>query len=776
MVTRKKKQSHSGAKSLLPELPPRGDDPPFSNTITLKGLRQEARIIRDRWGVPHIYAATVHDLFFAQGFVTAQDRLWQMEFWRRSGEGTLSEIVGQSAVQRDKFARLLRYRGNMDVEWKSYGRETRFIVSAFVKGINAYIENNRSRLPVEFQILGIEPRPWTPETCLSRFTTFTLGRNASSEVLTAELVKAIGVKRTAALLGVTPADLTTPRGVNLENVDLSVLKRMSAFVGPLQFDSAGSNNWVVSGALTESGKPILANDPHRIFSVPSVRYVVHLVGPGWNVIGAADPFLPGVSTGHNERIAFGFTVFRMDQQDIYIEKLHPSNPRRYRYNGRWHEMTIEREQIRVRDQKDPVNVELCYTHHGPSIFEDPKRNRAYTLRWIGSEPGSAGFLASLTLNRANNWRQFVAGLRRWKAPPENFVYADVDGNIGWQVAGAAPKREKWTGLLPVSGTSGEYEWKGFIPISELPRTYNPRSQFIATANNNVVPPGSKHKFGYEWADRFRRDRIEEVIRDRKAWNVTDFQKLQVDEVSLPARELVALLNDVVPKRRDVKDAIALIKNWNYELANDSSAAALFEVWVARLFINTFQPLVTQELWSRIGKFLSVQLLIDALTGRKAILLRSHQLSTKQLVTKSLLEAIKELNTKLGKDITKWRWGDLHFVEFKHPLSDISPNSLGDPIRVPCGGDLDTVNGTSGEGFAVTVGASYRQIIDLADWDNSVAINVPGQSGQPESCHYKDLIPLWRARKYFPLLFTGDKIKANASNFLVLKASQSKNHR
>ncbi|HWP43058.1 MAG TPA: penicillin acylase family protein, partial [Blastocatellia bacterium] len=585
-----------------------------SGSIKLAGLSKPVEVLRDEWGIPHIYAQTVEDLFFAQGFAAAQDRLWQMEIWRRTGEGKLAEILGPAAIERDRFARLMRYRGDMQAEWSSYSPDARRIIESFVRGVNAFIETSRDRLPIEFQLTGIRPEPWTPEVCLARMAGYVMTRNAANEVLRAQLVRMLGPEKAGEIIETDPFKrLEVPEGLDLGAIDNNVLGAARAASAPVSFRSGeGSNNWVVSGALTATGKPLLANDPHRTIALPSLRYLVHLVGPGWNVIGAGEPALPGVAAGHNERVGFGFTIVGIDQQDLYQEEINPQDATEYRYRGRWEKMTIEREQIRVKGRAEPLEIELRFTRHGPVIYEDHKRHRAYALRWAGSEPGTAGYLASLSLDRVRNWREFLAALERWKVPSENLVYADVDGNIGWQAAGLAPIRRGWSGLLPVPGSSGKYEWDGFLPLSSLPHSFNPSSNFIATANHKVIPEGYRHEIGFEWAAPFRFRRIEEVLGKGGKFAVADFERLQHDETSLPAREIVSLLRNVKVEDARVREAVEMLLDWDLVLSKDSAAAAVYEVWLSRLGPNVFRPMISAEAWRLAGGRQSLMRLIDTL--------------------------------------------------------------------------------------------------------------------------------------------------------------------
>jgi penicillin amidase len=743
-----------------------------SGRIKLNVLSKPVEVLRDKWGIPHIYAQTMNDLFFAQGFVAAQDRLWQMEMWRRVGEGRLAEILGSSAIERDKFARLIRYRGDMDVEWKSYAPDARTITESFVSGINAFIDKNLDQLPSEFQLTGIQPEPWTPETCITRMAGFIMTRNANNEVVRAKLISLLGKEKVSDLLEIDLFhDLTSVHGLAFDGIDNSFLNMANAANAPISFQlNEGSNNWVVGGALTSSGMPIIANDPHRQLTVPSLYYMVHLICPGWNVIGAGEPALPGVAIGHNEQIGFGYTVARLDQQDIYIEEINPENSRQYYYQGKWEDMECAWETIRVKGLVEPVEIELHFTRHGPIIHEDTEGHRAYVLRWVGSEPGAAGYLASLSINRATNWQEFLSALERWKVPSENFVYADVCGNIGWHVTGLVPIRTGWSGLLPVSGSSGNYEWNEFLSFANLPQSYNPPSEFIATANNNIIPEGYKHGIGFEWAQPFRIQRIDEVLRSRKGWTVEDFKRLQCDELSLPARELIPLLKSVKVNDASICRAIELLLEWDMILSHDSTAAALYELWVTRLISNVFRPLVQDDVWLLLRSHLPLTRLIKCLKELDGSVPELNDEKRRdQILIKSLEEAIYYLHDRLGDDISKWQWGNLHVAEFKHSLSTNELKELYYNLpAVARGGDAYCVNATSGENLLQTHGASFRQILDLSEWDNSVVINVPGQSGQPGSPHYSDLLPFWATGKYIPLLFSKEKIERNASQRLILE--------
>jgi penicillin amidase len=746
-----------------------------SGRLAVSGLSRPVTVLRDPWGIPHIYAETQDDLFFAQGFVAAQDRLFQMELWRRAAEGRLAEILGPQYVERDRVARLLRYRGDLDAEYASYAPDARPIVESFVRGVNAYIQIVRDRPPVEFEVAGFRPEPWTPEVCLGRVASLGVTGYAALEVVRALAIRELGTEAALDLYPPEPAaPLQVPEGLDLALVDFKVLAGFLSVADSVRFEAPdrreGSNNWVVDSSLSATGKPLLANDPHRAIGVPSLRWMVHLVGPGWNVIGAGEPALPGVAVGHNDRVGFGFTIVGIDQQDLYVEEVNPENPKEVRSRGHWIPMRIERDTIRVKGA-EPVQVDLKLTEHGPVVFEDPARHRAWALHWVGSEPGTAGYLGSLSLDRARSWPEFLKALERWKVPSENLLYADVDGNIGWKVAGLTPMRQGWHGLLPVPG-DGRYEWQGFLPAAELPQDFNPGRHFLATANHNILPPGYRHELGYDWGSGFRFDRIVEALSQQpgRRFTVEDFRRLQHDDVSRPARELVDLLVQAEGVDAELRPWIDRLARWDRVISKDSGEAALYEIWRSKL-PATFQKRVPEAARPLLDRVFEADTLLrllrkpsirwfgppfgeDPRAGRDAALLSS------------LREAVAETRKRLGDDPAGWRWGALHRTGFRHPLA--VREGLFELPSYEMEGDGDTVHVTQGRDFKVTFGASFREVLDVADWDRSVATSVPGQSGQPLSPHYADLLPLWAEGKYFPLLYSRERIEAESRERLVLE--------
>lgn len=745
--------------------------------LNVNGLQQTVSVLRDRWGVAHIYAQNQHDLFFAQGFVAAQDRLFQMELWKRSGQGRLAEVLGPSALLRDINARLLRYRGDMKSEYASYSQDAESILRAFTDGINAYIRDVKSSsgrgLPIEFQMAGFEPEPWKPEDCLNRMAAFSMTGNAFSELHNAQLVAKLGAQKASSVLDLDPkVELDPAEGVSFTGLTPSLLANLVGSDVRIEFPSEaaeGSNNWTISGKLTSSGKPLLANDPHRVIALPSLRYLVHLVAPGWDVIGAGEPGLPGVALGHNQHIAWGFTIFGLDQQDLYVEELNPSDSLAYRTDRGWEHMRVEHESFAIKGGPS-VQVDLQFTRHGPVLWQDG--GRALALRWVGAEPGTAGYLGSLAVDRAQNWQEFESAMERWKVPSENIVYADTDGNVGEHSTGLVPVRKKWTGLLPAPGWRG-YEWSGYLPVAELPHQLNPSAGFIVTANHKMIPAGYPHQVGFEWAAPFRFQRISEVLsqaRDRgEKLDLKEMRHLQNDVVSAPALTLLQLLKSAGTQNSD--PARDLLARWNAAIERESAAAALYEVWLRKLRRAVAKKVEPPTNSGLLGEWSLTQVLFH-LTNPSRELFGDQPVATRdQLLRDTLRNAWSEMQQLQGTDSAKWSWGALHTIEFRHSLDRLAEaRALLDLGPVSRPGDGFTVNATSFEGasFQQQGGASYREILDTSNWDHSLAVNTPGQSGQPGSPHYSDLLPLWKEGEYFPLVYSREAVEKATTDRLVLE--------
>jgi penicillin G amidase len=762
----------------------------------VSGLQGPAEILVDRWGVPHLYAGSFDDAFFLQGFNAARDRLWQLDLWKRRGEGRLAEAFGPSYVEKDRAARLLLFRGDLYAEWLAYASDTKRIVGAFVAGVNAFVELTERRpelLPFEFRALDYRPLRWTPETVV-RIRSHGLLRNVSSEVERALTLKRLGPDRGARALAFSDRfepehQLKVPAGLAMEDIPDGVLRVYdlgTAGVGfpddlPVDRESLGSNNWAVAPGRTATGRPLLADDPHRSLSLPSLRYVVHLSAPGLDVIGAGEPALPGVSIGHNGTVAFGLTIFAIDQEDLYVYETREDAATDYRYRDRWEPMTTVRESIAVRGG-EPVEVELRFTRHGPVIHEDPERRRAFALRAAWLEPGMAPYLGSIGLMRARSWDAFLAAMNRWGAPSENQVYADTAGNIGWKPGGRTPVRAGWDGLLPVPG-DGRYEWAGYRDMDELPVEANPPRGWLATANQMNLPEGFRDPTGYEWAPPFRHRRIAEVLSGDPALTVEAALALQTDYLSLPARRLLAVIGGLGAPAENpgAGRALRLLRGWDGVLAPDSAPAALFEVWFRRFLGETLLERVEldEEVREEVGRPDPV-ILLELLEGTRAAptgvpgsWAKLDRSLVETVLVQSLERAWAETVTLLGDDPRAWRWGTLHHAALRHPLAHLLPAPEGSTLELgplPRGGSGETPGATSydRETFRQVSGASFRMVIDVGEWDRSLAMNAPGQSGDPASPHWADLFPEWAADRAFPLLYSRERVEAETTMRIVLE--------
>jgi penicillin G amidase len=778
-------------------------------SVQLAGVSQPVEIIRDRWGINHIYAQNEADLFFAQGYAAAKDRLFQFEIWRRQATGTVAEMLGRRELARDRGARLHQFRGNLDEELNRYHPRGKAIVEAYVRGVNAYVaetERNPALLPIEFRMLGVKPGHWTPAVVISRHQA--LASNASEEVRLLRAIKASSIDTVRELMtfqGGNPRFELDPAidpqlfpaevlavysafraSVDFRPEDIGAEWRAAAsaaadqrrltpslFVAPdpagsIDLEAAprdiGSNNWVIAGSRTLSSRPILANDPHRVIAAPSLRYWVHLVAPGWNVIGGGEPVLPGVSIGHNEHGAWGLTIFGQDAEDLYVYDTNPANPNEYRYRNGWEAMRVIADTIPV-EGGTPEAVELKYTRHGPVLFEDRENRKAYALRAGWMEPGGAPYLASLRMNQATTWEEFKAACTFSHMPSENMVWVDRQGNIGWHAAGIQPVRRNWSGILPVPG-DGRYEWDGYLPIASLPSEANPARGFIATANNFLLPDNYQYKdlLQVTWSDPFRAARITEVLGSGRLFNVAETTRLQNDDLSIVARELTPLLRHVALASPASARARDLLSRWDFVLDKQSVEAGVYAMFQRRLLANAREILVPAAIRKDGGaNFVSTRKVIDWLHSPDGRLGANPLAGRDALVARSMDEAVAELTKRFGADMTAWKYGqdNYHHALIRHPLSNAVNAATLAKLNVgplPRGGGGDTVSAT-GNGDNQTSGGSLKIIADTEDWDKSVGLNTPGQSGDPDSSHYRDLFPLWARGEYFPIAYSRAKVES-----------------
>jgi len=783
----------AGLGLLAPLLSPAAAQPPRphpTDTVPVPGLGRPATLVRDRAGVVHIRAANEHDLFFAQGWSVARDRLFQLELWRRRATGTLAELLGPRALPTDRATRMFRYRGDPDADFAVYHPRAKGIVQAFVDGINAYValtEREPSRLPPEFARLGTRPGRWTPAVVVSRHNG--LFEGADDEAALARLAAAIGADTVRALWALGPRRVTLAgHGVDAAALPADSLAAFfAALRGPVPLVVAGdapsergdgraasddepmpegSNNWVVSGRRTASGRPILANDPHRVIAVPSLRYFVHLEAPGWNVIGGGEPSLPGVAIGHNGAGAWGLTIFGLDSEDVYELDVDPRDAGRYRYRGGWARFATETHVIPVRGGAADT-TRLRFSRHGPVIATDARRHKAWALRSTAFEPGTAPYLASLRFAQARTWAAFRAACAFAFAPAENMVWADTSGAIGWQVVAKAPRRPRHDGLVPVPG-DGRFEWAGFLPVPALPNAANPARGFLHTANENNVPAGYPHldAVGTQWADAFRADRIASVLDTTRAATPETMGALQYDAGSQPAMALVPLLARWTPASPLARAARDSLTAWNRMLAPGSVGAGIYQRWQRELQRVAFGYLVPESAREAAPRLpLDVVVRWFTAPGTAAGVRDS-------LAQQAFAAAVDTLVRRLGPSPADWRYGQprYHHVALPHPLSpalDSATRVAWNLPPLPMGGSASTPWAT-GDGDRQQAGASFRVVVDLADVDRSLATNTPGQSGDPRSPWYRNLYEPWAAGRFFPLVYTPQAVAREAEATTVLR--------
>lgn len=737
-----------------PTAPPRHEPPQIAGTIALDGLSAAVRVVRDRWGLAHITAQNQDDLFFAQGFVQAQDRLFQMDLWRRSAQGRLSEVLGSNFVERDAMTRRVQFRGDLAAEWASYGLDTQAIAARFTDGINAWVSRARERLPEEFVLAGWAPELWRPDDLLNRTDAFVASGDAVDEVFRARLVAVLGAARAGALFPIGPGGrVGVPRGVDvaaMSEVIADAVRRVGTqpfFMGLAA--PVASNAWAV--ARGEGGAPLLAVDPHRPLTNPSSRYLVHLDAPGWNVVGATSPWLPGVAIGHNDRIAWGMTASSVDTQDLYVEKVNPENPNQVLDRGRWTDLVVVKDEIAIKGRREPLPLEHQYTAHGPVMAVDRDRHLAYVLRWSGAEPGAAAELGALALDRARSSAEFRRALERWKMPAAEFIYADGDGLIGRQVAALAPIRGTGHAGIPVPGHTGQYEWRGWAPLSQLPGVANPVTGAVASAN------GSRARLG----------RIHDVLADPAARAIDGFRRLQLDVLAWNAERLVPLLAGLRSERTEVEEARQGLLRWDRQVASHSPDATVYVTWERELARRLAALRLPPDLADRSARF-TAQALVPALLEPSGAWFDGVPATSRDvLLLDALAAAVADIRGRSSEG-ERLIWGKLQAVTFAHPLA------VSDPARrrfnigpFPASGYEETVLSISAGGAGRGIGPSFRAIFDLGEWDRSLGLNAPGQSGSPGSPHFGDAGKAWAAGEYFPLVFSDRAVEANAQSTLVL---------
>ena len=761
--------------------------PDVSGVVQAPGLYRPVEVIRDRWGVPHIYAEDNRDLFFAQGYVHAQDRLWQMEFNRRIGSGTLSEVLGEATLDTDRFLRTVGLRRAAEKDWEIMDAETRQILQDYATGVNAFIDTHRDRLPLEFLALGFEPAPWTPLDTLvwGKVMSWQLSGNWRTELLRAKIIARLGEEKAQDLLPPYPGSgpfIIPPearRYADLGNPALDSyvpIARLLAADGP----GIGSNNWVVDGSLTASGKPLLANDPHLGIQMPAIWYEMGLHGGDFDVVGATFAGAPAVIIGHNERIAWGVTNLGPDVQDLYLEKLNPDAANQYEYMGQWENMEVIREEIKVKGQ-EPVILEVRLTCHGPLLNDVVSGLEQPTaLRWTALDTMQL-FKSVLRINLAQDWESFREALRYWDVPSQNFVYADVDGNIGYQSPGRIPIRANGDGSVPVPGWTGEYEWIGYIAFDELPYVFNPPTHFVVTANNKVVPDDYPYLLSTQWAPGYRAQRIVDLLTAKAGsgpLTADDMRDIQADVYSLPGESLKRYFLEATPGNDLEERALEQVRGWDGFNDADSPGAAILAVFTQEIAHAVFADELGDELFNDYGDHLRAleAILADAEASWLDDITTPVLETRQEIVQRAFAKTVERLSGLLGNRSNQWAWGRLHTATFvSNPLgvSDIALlERLVNKGPFPMGGSGYTVNNTGyNDKFEQQTVSSYRQIVDLSDWGNCRSQHTTGQSGQPLHKHYADMIQPWRAVQHHRMLFDRDQIKVEQEGTLILEPAR-----
>jgi penicillin amidase len=791
--------------------------PQVTGTLTVGGLHNSVSVLRDQWGVPHITGADLHDVAFAQGYVTAQDRLFQMEFNRRVAQGRLAELFGAgtdgSLIQADTFLRTLDLYTAARSELGALDPRTLSMLDSYADGVNAFLATHADSLPLEFTLLGAKPDRWTPLDSLAygRVVALSLDDSWYTKLARAMVEQKVGAVAAFSLFppypntnptlfdptgqaaaltpGTSPAAATSlpqPTGTTSQASALqdSAVLRGAAVVHTLLgniSDSLGSNDWVVDGTRTASGKPLLANDPHLGINMPSIWYQVALSGGGLDVIGFSFPGVPGVVIGHDAYIAWGVTNVGADNTDLYQEVLDPAgHPDMYEYQGTWQPLKITTATIRVKGG-NPVQITIRDTRHGPLLndaLSDLKQQPPLALKWTALQPGYS-FRGFFELDFASSWQAFLTAVGDISIS-QNFVYADVYGNIGYRMSGVLPIRPAQNGLLPVKGDISEFEWQGYVPQDQMPTLYNPPTHIIATANQQIVPPNYPIYVTSVWDQGYRAHRILDLLTVSSRMTVQDFTKIQNDVYSIPAAQLTPLfITAGQAAGGDAATAAKLLGGWNFNVTRGSAAAAIFEVTAGTLLREIVEPKLGkgvynyyQDNYSSSGKFSA---LVGLLNQPRAPFL-TDTTARDTAIAKALGDAVHELRTRFGDDSSQWRWGALHQAYFDHPFASLAViGHIFDVAPVERPGDGATIN-VGGNGASTADPADYgqhtvpsmRQVIDLSDFDKSLWVNTTGESGEPFSGHYSDLLPLWDGGQYQSMAFSIRAVAQSGKQLLFLK--------
>lgn len=768
--------------------------PTISGSVKIAGMSAPATVTRDVYGVPHIEAANIQDLYTAQGYVHAQDRLFQMFYFRQLGAGKLSEAFGQTAAKADVFLRTLGMRRAAEAEWQGTDPEVKKALQAYANGVNAFIHAHRDALPLEFNLAGLHMDDWQPVDTLAfgKVMAYDLSGNWDLELIAADLQSKLGPQKTAQLFPDYPADapVTVP-GSNsgaLRSLVEAFNRDVRPWLPPTGVGGLGSNNWVIDGTKSSTGKPLLSNDPHLAVQNPSIWYQVALrtTDGTYDADGFGFAGAPGIVTGHNQNIAWGVTNVEGDVQDLFMEKVDDkAHPGQYQTPDGWQPFQVLTETITVKGA-DPITQTVRITRHGPLISDALAANGTklgssitdpLAMEWTALQPGHL-IEALYYLQRASNWQEFRRALSKWSVPGQNFVYADRQGNIGYQMTGEQPIRKKGDGKVPVPGWTREYDWSGFVPFDDLPRRYNPPEHFIATANNK--PFGSSYQYPIKgtWAPPWRITRIRQMLTAKDKLSTGDFEQMLMDTHSLMAQQVAPVLAKLKPTDAKAQEAVQALQGWDGNLSADSSAASIYEV--------TVQQALSETLSDDLGTDLFVEYLggsgSDVLQAFSNLVAHPEdplwdnsttpaKESRDDILTSSLTAAVSDLRSAYGDNIQDWTWGKIHTIQPRHTFgSQPVISGIFNLEALPFGGDGTTVSVGGFDllnPYGMTSHQSYRMILDTSDWSKSESIFAGGESGQPYSKHWGDNFQAWQQGQFHPMLYTKQDLNNNVEGVLTL---------
>lgn len=741
-------------------------------------LDEEVVVTRDEKGVPHILAKTDADLYRAQGYVQAQDRLFQMDLARRQASGRLAEVVGDKAISTDKLFRTFSLRKAAELSYEGYGDHAKEVLAWYAEGVNAFIEEVRTtkKLSYEFALLGYEPEEWSPVDSLTigKYMAYDLGGKWQPQAFRHWAFNEYPEDQAKELLITYPENAESIIAAN-KQYPIEIAGRFLPELSPEEFN--GSNNWVVSGEKTASGKPLVADDPHLGLSTPSIWYQMHLQSPEQNVEGVIFAGIPGIILGNNEQIAWGVTNVGPDVQDLYIEVPHPTEKGKYRYDEQWEQAEIRDETIKVKNGED-IPFEVIVTRHGPIIsdiiYSEQKPKAQLSMQWTALEP-TTELEAIMEMNKATNWESFETALEKFHAPAQNFVFASTDGTIAYKANGRIPIRKQGDAQLAVPGDSSDYGWTGYIPYDELPRVVNPKEGFIATANNEIVDSSYPYHITKFWAQPYRYERIVEVLREGDNFTAEDMMQLQMDQKNLYAAEFLQSMISSVEKvdtNRAFEESLTALKKWDQIDSKESIAPLIFHKWMKQLQIDMFRDAMPKDVYALMpGKAqITDELLRKGYAGESSVWLDKKQ-GVDQWVYTAFNNALKDIANEFGDKQSKWAWGNFHQLTFPHPLASASPllERFLNPPRQPIGGSNITVQAAAfKDDGSVNHGASWRFVADLADLTKTYHIVGPGQSGHVKSKWFHDQVDDWARGEFHETSLTQDISKGQVLTLKPVK--------